>query len=461
MKKYKVLIADDEKHTRDGIKLALDKKRFEVEMAENGETAFELFKKNHHNIVITDLRMAREDDGMQLLQDVKSLAPETVVIMITAYGDMETAVNAMKLGAFDFVAKPFTADQIEVKVNKAAERLTLQQDYKRLRKEISKEYELIGESSVMQELEEKIALVAKTDSRVLITGPNGTGKELVARAIQKNSERADKPFIKVNCAAIPDTLIEAELFGSEKGAYTGSIASKVGKFEQADGGTIFLDEIGDMSLSAQSKVLRVLESGEITPIGSEKTIEVDVRVIAATNKDLPELIKEGKFREDLYYRLNIIPIQTPSLSERKDDISLLIQHFLEKMGKASSVDQIFGKEALDYLKTWSWPGNVRELNNFVERAVILSSNAKIDLHQVKDFLIGVPQEKPQRLDTSKQLKEARNEFERVYITQVLKECNGNVSETAKKLGIQRAHLHQKINELEIKPGLYRFTPLNK
>ena len=455
MKKYKVLIADDEKHTRDGIRLALDKKRFEVEMAENGETAFELFKQYHHTIVITDLRMAREDDGMQLLQDVKSLAPETVVIMITAYGDMETAIKAMKLGAFDFVAKPFTADQIEVKVNKAADSITLQQDNKLLRKELSREYELIGESAVMQALKEKIALVAKTDSRILITGENGTGKEIVARAIQKKSERANKPFVKVNCAAIPETLIEAELFGSEKGAFTGSTATKTGKFEQADGGTIFLDEIGDMSLSAQAKVLRTLETGEITPIGSEKTIEVDVRVLAATNKDLTALIKEGSFREDLFYRLNIIPVQTPTLSERVEDIPILIQYFLGKIGRASSVEQVFSKEAIEYLKTWSWPGNVRELNNLIERAVILSNNTKIDLHQVKDFIIGVPQEKVQKLDTGKPLKEARNEFERAYITQVLKECGGNVSKASERLGIQRAHLHQKINELEIKPGLYR------
>lgn len=455
MKKYKVLIADDEKHTRDGIRLALDKKRFEVEMAEDAEKALHLFKGSNHHIVITDLRMAREDDGMQLLQDVKSLAPETVVIMITAYGDMETAISAMKLGAFDFVAKPFTADQIEVKVNKAADSITLKEDNRQLRKELSKEYALIGESAVMRELKEKISLVAKTESRILITGENGTGKEIVARAIQKKSERANKPFIKVNCAAIPETLIEAELFGSEKGAYTGSTATKVGKFEQADGGTIFLDEVGDMSLSAQAKVLRTLETGEITPIGSEKTIEVDVRVIAATNKYLTALIKEGTFREDLYYRLNIIPIQTPTLSERTDDIPILIQYFLGKIGRGSSVEQVFSKEAIDYLKTWSWPGNVRELNNFVERAVILGNNKTIELRQVKDFIIGAPQKKTQKIETGRPLKEARNEFERAYIIQVLKECGGNVSKASEQLGIQRAHLHQKINELDINPGLYR------
>lgn len=449
MVKIKVLIADDEKNTRNGIKLALDKKRFAVDTAENGDTALALFKQNKHHIVISDLKMARDDDGMLLLENIKKEAPETVVIMITAYGDMQTAVKAMKLGAFDFVAKPFDADQIEVKVNKAAESISLQRDNKLLRKELSREYELIGESAVMQALKEKIALVAKTEARVLITGENGTGKEIVARAIQKNSERADKPFIKVNCAAIPETLIEAELFGSEKGAFTGSTGTKTGKFEQADGGTIFLDEIGDMSLSAQAKVLRTLETGEITPIGSEKTIEVDVRVIAATNKDLTTLIKEGTFREDLYYRLNTIPIQTPSLCERTDDIPILINYFLEKMGRGTSLEQMFSKESIEYLNTWSWPGNVRELNNFVERAVILSNDTKIDTHRIKDFLSGVPKEKAQRLDTSKPLKEARNEFERAFITQVLKECGGNVSKTSERLGIQRAHLHQKINELAI------------
>jgi len=301
----------------------------------------------------------------------------------------------------------------------------------------------------MQQLKERIALVARTDCRVLITGENGTGKEIVARAIQRNSQRADKPFIKVNCAAIPETLIEAELFGSERGAFTGSITTKTGKFEQADGGTIFLDEIGDMSGSAQSKVLRVLESGEITPVGSEKTIEVDVRVIAATNKNLPSLINEGKFREDLYYRLNIIPIQTPPISERKEDIPLLIQYFLAKTGKALSIDQVFSEEALAYLKTWSWPGNVRELNNFVERAVILSKNTKIDLNQAKEFIIGIPHSKIPVIDTSKTLKETRNEFEKQYIMQILKESNGNVSKASERLGIKRAHLHRKINELGI------------
>ncbi len=449
MKKYKILVADDEKNTRNGIKLALDKKHFEIETAENGEDALELFKKNCHHIVITDLRMAHENDGMELLQNIKALLPETVVIMITAFGDMETAVKAMKLGAFDFIAKPFTADQIEVKVNKAAESITLKHDNKQLRNELSEEYTLIGESPVMKELKGKIALVAKTDSGVLITGENGTGKELVARAIQKNSNRADKPFIKVNCAAIPETLIEAELFGSVKGSFTGSTGTKSGKFEQADTGTIFLDEIGDMSFSAQAKVLRTLETGEITQIGSEKTIEVDVRVIAATNKDLNILIQKGTFREDLFYRLNIIPIHTPKLAARKDDIPLLVQYFLKKTGKASSVDRLFRKEAVDYLKSWSWPGNVRELNNVVERAVILSNNKRIDLQQVKTYICGLPQTKIKKTDTGKTLKEARNEFELNYIKQVLKNSNNNVSEAAKRLGIQRSHLHQKINELEI------------
>ncbi len=449
MKKYNVLIADDEQNTRNGIKLALDKKRFSVETAENGDTAFELFKKNRHHLVITDLRMARENDGMLLLENVKKLVPETVVIMITAYGDLQTAVDAMKLGAFDFVAKPFTADQIEVKVNKAADSISLRNDNKLLRKELSKEYALIGESGVMNELNEKIALVAKTDTRVLITGDNGTGKELVARAIQKMSLRTDKPFVKVNCAAIPETLIEAVLFGSEKGSFTGSTSAKTGKFEQADSGTLFLDEIGDMSLSAQAKVLRTLETGEVTPIGSDKTIEVDVRVIAATNKDLPALIQRGEFREDLFYRLNIIPIQTPPLAARKEDIPLLVHYFLKKTGKAPSVEQVFSSEAIDYLKSWSWPGNVRELNNVVERAVILSNNRMIDLQQIKSYITGIRQPVTRKLDTGKKLKDARAEFEHNYITQVLKECGNIVAKAADRLGIQRAHLHQKINELGI------------
>ncbi len=452
MKKYNVLIADDERNTRNGIKLALDKRRFTVETADNGDKAFKLFEQSRHTIVISDLRMAREDDGMQLLKNIKELAPETVVIMITAYGDLETAVRAMQLGAYDFIAKPFTADQIEVKVNKAADSITLRQDNKLLRKELSKEYALIGESPVMHDLKDKIALVAQSDTRVLITGENGTGKELVAREIQKNSNRAEKPFIKVNCAAIPETLIEAVLYGSEKGSFTGSTTTKIGKFVQADGGTIFLDEIGDMSLSAQAKVLRTLETGEISPIGSDVTMEVDVRVIAATNKDLPTLIQKGEFREDLFYRLNIIPIETPPLALRKDDIPLLIQHFLKKTGKASSLEQVFSNEAIDYLKSWLWPGNVRELNNVVERAMILSSNRQIDLQQVKNYITGIPQHSSQKMDTSKILRDARSDFERDYINEILNECSGNVSRAAERLGIQRAHLHQKINDLGIERG---------
>ncbi len=390
MTKYKVLVADDEKNTRNGIKLALDKKRFTVDTAENGEVAFALFKEHAHHIVISDLRMAREDDGMQLLQDIKSLIPQTIIIMITAYGDMETAVKAMKLGAFDFIAKPFNADQIEVKVNKAAENITLLHDNQLLRSERSKNYALIGESSVMQNLKKNIQRVAGSDSSVLITGSHGTGKELVARAIQEHSLRADKPFVTLNCSSITDTLIESELFGFMKGAHSEARSRKLGQFEIADSGTILLDEIGDMSLSAQAKVLRAIEYGEITPVGSEKNIHVNVRVIAATNKDLGELIHKGQFREDLYYRLNTLIVQTPPLSVRKDDIPLLIEHYLNKTGKASSVDRIFTKGAIEHLKTWHWPGNVRELYNVVERALIHRDNDTIDADQIKGHIYGMP-----------------------------------------------------------------------
>lgn len=447
MKKCRVLIADDEKHYCEGIRLSLDAGRYEVDCAEDVREALRLFNAHRHEIVISDIRMPNGMEGLDLLKQIKEIAPETVVIMITAYGDIDMAVAAMKLGAFDFVSKPFNAEQIEVKVNKAAERLMLQQDNLYLRRQLSSEYELIGESGAMRSLKETIAQVAKTESWVLINGPNGTGKELVARSIQKNSLRADKPFVKVNCAALPETLIEAELFGSEKGSFTGSIAPKQGKFVQADGGTIFLDEIGDMPLLAQSKVLRVLESKEISPLGSGKTMQVDFRVIAATNKDLPALIRKDAFREDLYYRINKIPIQTPPLKAMREDIPLLMQHFLVKMGRPSDISQLFSSDAVACLRSYDWPGNVREFNNVIERAVILGNNRVINAHQIRNYIGIERQEKGVTFTVEKPLKEARNDFERSYIAQVINDCKGNISEAAKRLDLHRSHLHQKMKEL--------------
>jgi two-component system nitrogen regulation response regulator NtrX len=394
---------------------------------------------------------------MQLLEEIKTISPDTSVLMVTAFGDMETAVKAMQKGAYDFVAKPFSADQIEVKVNKAVERLDLVLDNKNLREELMACFELIGNSKIMMDLKDKILKVAQTDGRVLITGDHGTGKELIARAIQKSSRRAHKSFVKVNCAAIPESLIEAELFGSEKGSYTSSTSTKTGKFQQADGGTLFLDEIGDMCLAAQSKILRVLESGEVQPVGSDKTSEVNVRIIAATNQDLEDLINKKKFREDLLYRLNVVPIESPSLSQRRDDIPILIEHFIRQMGRASSLDQVFLPEAVEYMKSLNWPGNVRELKNAVERAVILGGNGPISRGKIEEMVGSNPQSamasisgENKEVDTSKPFKKACEEFEKSFIIKMLQENSGNVSETARSLGLQRSYLHTKMKSLGIK-----------
>ncbi len=449
MKKIGVLIVDDEKNTCTGIKYALDDNRYSVDTAENIKTGLTLFKQKQPQIVITDLRMEGETDGFILLKKIKEENPDTIVIMITAYGDVEKAVTAMQEGAYDFVTKPFTADQIEIKVNKAAETIKLIDNNRNLRRELSSQFEMIGNSDAIQKLKEQISLIAPSDRPVLILGENGTGKELVARAIQQFSLRSSGPFVQVNCAAIPETLIEAELFGSKKGSFSYSIENKSGKFEQADSGTLFLDEIGDMSLNAQSKVLRAIEYNEITLIGAEKPIQVDVRVIAATNKNLSQMVSDNKFREDLYYRLNVLPIYVPALKERADDIPLLIEHFINKNGYISEAGTLFTKDAIRVLQSWSWPGNIRELKNIVERACILGRNKTVDAEMIQSFLSGAPVKSKDSIDTGFPLKEARENFERKYIIRVLEECGNNKSKAAERLGLQRSYLHQKLTELGI------------
>jgi two-component system nitrogen regulation response regulator NtrX len=449
MTRFRILIVDDVPHYCEGIKIALGERNYDITLAGSMPEAMQMFTRIHHDIVISDIRMPKESEGLDLLKQIKQIAPETAVIMITAFGDIETAVQAMQLGAVDFVTKPFTAAQIEIKVQKAVEKLSLQRDNELLRKQLSSDYELIGDSPAMRELKETILHIANTESWVLITGENGTGKELVARAIVKNSPRANKPFVKVNCAALPDTLIESELFGSEKGSFTGSTASRQGKFVQADGGTIFLDEIADMPLAAQAKVLRVLESKEISPLGSGKTIQVDFRVICATNKDLPALINTGAFREDLFYRINKIPVRTLPLRVMKQDIMLLVQYMLVKMGKSSDISGTFTDDAIAQLQAYDWPGNVRELNNIIERAIIFSKSKRVSAGQIQQYCGLKPAKPAQDIPHTGTMKDARNDFERSYIIQTLDDCKGNVSDAAKRLDLQRSYLHQKINELGI------------
>ncbi|MBN1982200.1 MAG: sigma-54-dependent Fis family transcriptional regulator [Chitinivibrionales bacterium] len=451
MNRYRVLIADDDVYVCEEIANALKKDGFEIDVAESGERAFSLFQHRQHHIVISDMRMPNEDDGLVLLEKIKQLSAETAVMIITGYSEVSSAVRAMKSGAVDFIMKPLDTEQLVVKIARIAERVDLQSDNFRLRRELSSQYEIIGNSQITKELKRHISVIANRsdNSGVLITGPNGSGKELVARAIKNQSSRAGKPFEIVNCAALPETLIESELFGTMRGAYTNAVDKK-GKFELADEGTIFLDEVGDMSLATQAKVLRVLQNGEFTRLGGEKPIRVDVRVISATNKDLEEMIRQKQFREDLYYRLNVIPVKTTPLWKRAEDIPLLIEHQLKKLGTTIEIEELFDREALDYLTSLEWPGNVRELNNVVERLMIFRDGKPITLDQAKLYTSN-PEAGNNRLitDTSKTLKEATNDFEREYIGKIVDECCGVVAVAAKRLGLERQYLYEMMRRLGI------------
>ena len=455
MKKHTLLVVDDLKTACEGVRQLIDEKLFEVDSAYTLERAIAIWNEKKHEIVLTDLRMPAGQEGLDLLNHVKTRSPETNVIIMAASGEVSSAVHAMRLGAFDYLTKPFGAEELAFRLDSAMKNMDLVNANRYLTQEISDEHFLIGNAPVMQELKKTISLVARSDSRILITGRHGTGKELIAWAIQKASYRASKPFVRVNCAAIAETLIEAELFGSEKGSYSGSNERKSGKFEQADGGTLFFDEIGDMSLSAQAKVLRVLESGEITPVGSSRTFTVDTRVIAATNKDLYGEIKRQQFREDLLYRLNTVVIKSPALADRTEDIPLLVDHFLTRMGRPALKDS-FTDEAVDYLQKGDWSGNVRELKNVIERVMLLNQNKRVDLEMLQDCF---PQkemafDKEPGTDAAATLREARDAFEKKFISSVVARSR-NISEAAKRLGIQRPTLYQKLKDLGI--TIYRLT----
>ena len=380
----KILIVDDERAIRNSLKEILSDEGYDVEVAENGLEACQMVEKEKYDVIFCDIKMP-EMDGVETLTRLIAMGIDSAVVMISGHGDIETAVECIKKGAFDFVQKPLDLNRILVTIRNATERETLKVRNKELKKKVYGA-DMIGESEAIRKVKDMIEKVAPTDARVLITGPNGSGKELVARNLHQKSNRSAQPFVEVNCAAIPSELIESELFGHEKGSFTSAIKQHKGKFEQADGGTLFLDEIGDMSLAAQAKVLRVLQEKKLSRVGSDKDIVVDVRVIAATNKDLQKEIAEGNFREDLYHRLSVILVKVPSLDERKDDIPLLIDHFLEK-GTTDGSDRSFSAEAIEMLKQKSWPGNIRELDNVVDRLLILGDR-EISVQNVKDFVIG-------------------------------------------------------------------------
>lgn len=372
----KILIIEDEPSIHRVLYKILSEETegYAVEVAEDGAAGFEKIKNNDYDLVLCDIKMPKMD-GVQLLEEVKKIKPEIPIVMISGHGDMETAIHTMRLGAFDYISKPPDLNRLLQTVRNALNNKQLVVENKILKKKVSKNYEMIGSSQPIEHIRELIEKVAPTDARVLITGPNGTGKELVAHQLHEKSTRASAPLIEVNCAAIPSELIESELFGHVKGAFTSAVRDRAGKFEAAHKGTIFLDEIGDMSLSAQAKVLRALQESMITRVGADKDIKVDVRVVAATNKDLKKEIEAGNFREDLYHRLAVILIKVPALNDRRDDIPLLVEHFTEKIAsEQGNAPKKFSAKALSLLKEYDWTGNIRELRNVVERLIILGGN---------------------------------------------------------------------------------------
>lgn len=369
----KILVIEDEAAIRRVLVkiLSEDNKSYEIAEAEDGLSGIEMIKKEDYDLVLCDIKMPKMD-GVEVLEHTKKIKPEIPVVMISGHGDLDTAVNTMRLGAFDYISKPPDLNRLLNTVRNALDRKELVVENKLLKKKVSKNYEMVGESKAIEQIKEIIEKVATTDARVLITGPNGTGKELVAHWLHEKSERSNGPMVEVNCAAIPSELIESELFGHVKGAFTSANKDRAGKFEAANGGTIFLDEIGDMSLSAQAKVLRALQENKIQRVGSDKDIKVDVRVVAATNKNLAKEIEEGRFREDLYHRLAVILIKVPGLNDRRDDIPLLIDFFADKIAhEQGTTKKSFSTNAINLLKDYDWTGNIRELRNVVERLIIL------------------------------------------------------------------------------------------
>lgn len=443
-----VMVVDDEKDIRDSLEGVLSDEGFDVVVARSAEEALDKLAVTVPDLVLLDIWMPGMD-GVEALKRIKERQPELPVIMISGHGTIETAVKTTKLGAYDFIEKPLSLDMVVLTVEHAIERKRLVEENLALKQSSLKNYEIIGESDVMRVLMEGIRKVASSNSWVLITGDNGTGKEFVARNIHLLSNRSSKAFVAVNCAAIPEELIESELFGYEKGAFTGAAARKKGRFDIADHGTLFLDEIGDMSLAAQAKVLRILEEQSFERVGGVEKISIDVRVIAATNKDLEAEMKRGNFRKDLYYRLNVIPFHVPSLSQRASDIPLFVEHFLKVFSCETGREvPVVTEEALGLLCGYQWPGNVRELRNLMERLVIMTSSGAIDVGDLPGY-IGAA-DNANKFDASAgSLRDARRDFEKEFITARLKRLDGNITKTAEAIGIERSHLYRKIKSYGI------------
>jgi two-component system nitrogen regulation response regulator NtrX len=472
--KYSVLIVDDELGIRQSLAGVLEDEGYRVEAVESGEACLELLGKRKFDVVMLDIWLPGID-GLGALETIRSLDGCPIVIMISGHGTIETAVRATKLGAFDFIEKPLSIDKTLLTLKHAVEQLQLAAQNRVLREELQGQYRIIGESVPIKALRQQLAMAAPTSGRVLIYGESGTGKELVAHTLHLMSARSQEPLVEVNCAAIPEELIESELFGHVKGSFTGALDDKVGKFERAHGGTLFLDEIGDMSLRTQSKVLRVLEEQRFTPVGSVTNLSVDVRVISATNKNLDEEIQKGNFREDLFYRLNVIPFFVPPLREHPEDIPALADYYLAEFAR------IYGRRpkriteaAMELLTGYRWPGNVRELKNLVERLVIMVSGDRIERRHLPagiqadrarakvPMAVGASRAEPppsavtsivrSRSPAFSSLQEARAAYERDYILSKLQENQGNVSRTAEVLGLERSHLYRKMKSLGITWG---------
>ena len=453
----RVLIVDDEENFRHMLSVILKKEGYDVEAASNGEEALQKVTLSPYDQVLCDIRMPKMD-GLDFLNEAKKARVDSTIIMMSAYGTVDIAIEAMKLGAYDYISKPFKPDEVILTLKKAEERERLRKENELLRKEVKKEYSfenIISKNKQMQKIFEVITKVAQYKSTILITGESGTGKELVARALHYNSDRAQNPFVAVNCGAIPENLLESELFGHAKGAFTDAIRTKKGLFEEADAGTLFLDEIGELPSQLQVKLLRVLQEGEIRRIGESKSIQVDVRIVSATVKDLVKEVNEGRFRDDLFYRLNVLPIHIPPLRERNEDIPLLTAHFIRKYSEAMSKNVVgIDSRALEALMEYKWYGNVRELENTIERAIVLADRENIEIEnlplEIQNFQEEIPLEPLAEEEYS--IKKSSRFLEMNLIKKALKKTKGNHTHAAKLLEISHRALLYKIKEYGIVEG---------
>jgi two-component system, NtrC family, nitrogen regulation response regulator NtrX len=443
-----ILIVDDEPGIRESLRAVLEDEGYTVSSVASGEGCLEILKEQRFACILLDIWLGSGIDGLETLKRLREEGHDSVVVMISGHGNIETAVRSTKLGAFDFIEKPLSLEKTLLTVKNAVRQRELERVNAQLQHQLADEYAMIGESVAMRALRKQIAVVAPSDGRVLISGESGTGKELVARAIHAQSKRRNSPFIEINSAAIPEELVESELFGHVKGAFSGANASKKGKFEIADGATLFLDEIGDMSARVQAKMLRVLEEQRFEPVGSNTPIKVDVRVISATNKRLDDLIENGHFRSDLFYRLNVIPFQVPPLRERVEDLPELVEHFNSKFSHAyGKQSKKFSEAALDKLRSHLWFGNVRELKNVIERLVIMVPKREVDADDLPE--LQVSPERPASSFRFPSFKAATDAYHREFILHKLSESDGNVSKAAEEMGVDRSHLYRRMKSLGI------------